>query len=355
MEPLFPPTAASQLSVPTACPPQTRPPQPDTAVPLPNSQFLLHVHHRLGHHSQILQYLFPTPSSYSMSTTDSATTARYCSISSQLPVPTACPPQTRPPQPDTAVPLPNSQFLLHVHHRLGHHSQILQYLFPTPSSYCMSTTDSATTARYCSTSSQLPVPTACPPQTRPPQPDTAVPLPNSQFLLHVHHRLGHHSQILQYLFPTPSSYCMSTTDSATTARYCSTSSQLPVPTACRPQTRPPQPDTAVPLPNSQFLLHVHHRLGHHSQILQYLFPTPSSYCMSTTDSATTARYCSTSAQLPVPTACPPHSRPPQPDTVVPLPNSQFLQHVDHRLGHHSQILQYLFIHEADERSVHETD
>ena len=35
------------------------------------------------------------------------------------------------------------------------------------------------------------------------------------------------------------------------------------------------------------------------------------------------------------------------------PNSQFLQHVDHRLVHHSQILQYLFIHEADERSVHE--
>ena len=37
------------------------------------------------------------------------------------------------------------------------------------------------------------------------------------------------------------------------------------------------------------------------------------------------------SQLPVPTAC------------------------RHRLGHHSQILQYLFVHEADERSVHETD
>ena len=105
VEPLLHPTAASQLPVPTACRPQTRPPQPDTAVPLPNSQFLQHVDHRLGHHSQILQYLFPTPSSYSMSTTDSATTARYCSTSSQLPVPTACRPQTRPPQPDTAVPL----------------------------------------------------------------------------------------------------------------------------------------------------------------------------------------------------------------------------------------------------------
>ncbi len=37
------------------------------------------------------------------------------------------------------------------------------------------------------------------------------------------------------------------------------------------------------------------------------------------------------------------------------PNSQFLQHVDHRLGHHSELLRYLFVHEADERSVHETD
>ena len=34
---------------------------------------------------------------------------------------------------------------------------------------------------------------------------------------------------------------------------------------------------------------------------------------------------------------------------------QFLQHVDHTLGYHSQILQYLFVHKADERSVHETD
>ena len=34
VEPLFCPTATSQLPVPTACRPQTRPPQPDTAVPL---------------------------------------------------------------------------------------------------------------------------------------------------------------------------------------------------------------------------------------------------------------------------------------------------------------------------------
>ena len=34
VEPLFRPTAASQLPVPTVCRPQSRPPQPDTAIPL---------------------------------------------------------------------------------------------------------------------------------------------------------------------------------------------------------------------------------------------------------------------------------------------------------------------------------
>ena len=105
VEPLFRPTVASQLPVPTACRPQTWPPQPDTVVPLHYSQFLQHVDHSLSHHSQILQYLFITPSSYSMSTTVSATTARYCSTSSLLPVLTVCRPQSQPSQPDTVVPL----------------------------------------------------------------------------------------------------------------------------------------------------------------------------------------------------------------------------------------------------------